>query len=529
MVDDMGDEKEQIRQEGDGADSYPGTARAAEGTEDAEMNITENECLKEFFIHMERIKGVRVPGEGKPKTLDAAIEVAQEQGRANRSWAESGRPLGEIKVWAEGREVMCVLPHLPAQLRRFTFDMPSPEAAMLQLTTQTDGELIVLSNLRLSDVPDAGLRHTETWPSGEELSLWVCREGRDKFQVEVALNPQQSSRVMKAYAGASYEGSAEASAEGGFDRKDEERDSGLSKRTRALPAAGWWANLKASLGSNPLSVAYASMAVATVFFTSVLLWNSQSMPVSYARGREGRRKPTSEVRRTEPDAFTSAAPAELEDPPIGRDEDSGPIIMVPASAPRPAKRAMRKNYWHQRRTQPQTPVADGRGGGVVKTGQKSPVPLDLGANGMAEDGVSAWDVRRAAKLAAVQRVYIQFGSAEAGEPPPPETLRASFVRALEHSKLFRVVADSEPPATDAVITLRFEPDDARLGAIFMDVRDVKGNFLWQDFTGCRRAEGEESEPTMCADASERLVDNFRGVVARAQKTTMQLEALAAGR
>jgi hypothetical protein len=408
--------------------------------------------------------------------------------------------------------------------------MPSPEAAVLQLTTQIEGEPVMLFNLRLSDVPDAGLRHTEVWPSGEEISLWVCRDGRGKFQVEVVLNPQQSSRVVKTRAaGAGYEGSAAASPESEFDHEDEERDSGLSKRARALPPAGWWESLKVSLGSNPLGAVYASASVATFFFMSVLVWSSQSMPMSYARGQEEHRELTSDLRRTEPAAITPATPAEVEGSAIRQDRDLGPTITVPASTPRPAKRATPKNERHQRKPQPQTPVADGRGGEVVTTGYKSPLPPDLSANGTAVEEVSAWDVRRAARLAAVQNVYVQLGRAEAGESPLTETLRVSFVSALEHSKLFRVVADSEPPATDAVITLRFEPDDARLGAIFMDVRDVKGNFLWQDFTGCRRPEGEESEPTMCADASERLVDKFRGAVAHAQQTTMRPEALAAGR
>lgn len=523
----MGDEKEEISQEGDGANSYPGTARAVDGTEDAEMNIIENECLKEFFAHMARIKAVRVPGEGKPETLDAAIETAQEQGRVNRRWAESGNPLGEIKVWAEGREVMCVLPHLPAQLRHFTFDMPSPAAAVLQLTTQVDGKPVVLFNLRLSDVPGTGLRHTEVWPSGEDLSLWVCRDGRGKFQVEVELNPQQSSHVLRAHAaGAGYEGSAAASPESEFDREDEERDSGLSKRAHTLPSVGWWESLKASLGSNPLGVVYASAAVAAFSFMSVLVWNSQSMPVSYARGQEERHGLTSALRRNEPAADTPSTSADVEDPAIGQHEDLGPIITVPASASRPAKRATPKNERHRRKPQLKTPVADGREGEAVTTGYKSPVPPDPNTNRAAEGEVSAWDVRRSAKLAAVQNVYVQLGRAEAGEFPLTETLRVSFVSALEHSNLFRVVAE---PVTDAVITLRFEPDETHLGAIFMDVRDAKGNFLWQDFTGCRRPEGEESEPAMCADASERLVDNFRGAVAHAQQNAMRTEALAAGR
>ncbi len=521
----MGDEKEQIRQEGDGADSYPGTAHAAEGTEDAEMNIIENEHLKEFFVHMARMKAVRVPGEGKPDTLDAAIKAAQEQGTANRRWADSDRPLGEIKVWAEGREVMCVLPHLPAQLRHFTFDMPSPEAAVLQLTTQIDGEPVVLFNLRLSDVPDAGIRHVEMWPSGEDISLWVCRDGKGEFQVEVVLNPQQSSRVLKARAaGVSYEASAAASAESEFDREDEKRDSGLSKRARPLPT-GWWESLKASLGSNPLNAVYASAAVALFFFMSVLVWNSQPVPVSYARGQEEHRELRSDLHHSKP-AATPATPAQ-EGSAIGHDEDSGPIITVLASPPRSAKRETPKNGRRQRKPQSQTLVAGGSRGGVVTTGYQSSVFPDLSANRKAEEEVSAWDVRRAARLAAVQNVYVQLGNAEAGVPPPTEPLRVSFVRALEHSRLFRVVANSEPPATDAVITLRFEPYDAQLGAVFMDVRDVKGNFLWQGFTGCQRP-ADDDEPVMCAAASARLVDNFSGAVALAQQSPVRPELLGAG-
>jgi hypothetical protein len=532
----MGDEKERITEEGDGADSYPGLARAADGTEDAEMNIFENEKLNEFFGHMTRIKTVRVPGEGKPKTLDAAIDAAHQQHSANRRWTESGGPLGEIKVWAEGREVMCVLPHLPAQLRHFTFDMPSPEAAVLQLTTQLNGELIVLFNLRLCDVPEAGLTHTEEWPSGEKLSLSVRRDGKGKFHVEVELNPQKHSRIMKARAaGAGVESAAVSGGETGFDAEAEDRDSGLTERTReaqpprVLTPAGCLAFLKTAFRRDVFSTASAAAVVALLSCVAGLAW-SGTMPgmssVSHAKGQSRHCRLASEVRRAEP----VAARAEAAATPEG--VNSGPIISVPASPGRSAEKAMSKRERHQRRPQPQPPATRGGGGEVLTTGYRPPSPSDpiptrpsdLGAHGATNAGVVVWEARRAAKLAAVQNVRVQLGKPEAGRDFTPETLRVSFVNALEHSKLFRVVEDPNPPTPDAVITVRFEPDDTQLGALFMDVRDVKGNFLWQGFTGCQRS-ADGAEPATCAAASARLVDNFSGAIALAQQSPTRPELI----
>jgi hypothetical protein len=87
-----------------------------------------------------------------------------------------------------------------------SFGVPPTDDAVLQITTEVDGEEIVLYNLRLEDVPLDDIPHTEYWPNGQHISLTITRElgaaaasqgstsrsSQANFHVKIAVNADLS-------------------------------------------------------------------------------------------------------------------------------------------------------------------------------------------------------------------------------------------------------------------------------------------------------------------------------------------------
>jgi hypothetical protein len=208
-----------------------------------------------LFQVMSRLQSVRVPSKGR-LTADEAIETALEQGNAFRRWKESGSLVGEIEVWVEGRRVMSVLPESPAELQEFTFRVPSPDAAVLQLTTQANGEQVVLYTLPLRNVPEKGLDHTEWWSNGQHIRLSItCNlcaiaasttqggfsgsEKVESFCIRVAVNPLSET----ARPGAGEEPLRRRVATAGGASEDSSTSKLDSGKLRGMGAKSFWQRL----------------------------------------------------------------------------------------------------------------------------------------------------------------------------------------------------------------------------------------------------------------------------------------------
>lgn len=153
-----------------------------------------------FYGALSQLRTIRVPGK-KELTLEEAFEAALQQYEVFQNWCDSGKPLGEIRGCVEGREVFRV--NEGFDLHAISFGVPPTDDAVLQITTEADGEEVVLYNLRLEDVPLDGLPHTEYWPNGQHISLTITRElgaaasqgsaahsSEAKFRVQIAVNAE---------------------------------------------------------------------------------------------------------------------------------------------------------------------------------------------------------------------------------------------------------------------------------------------------------------------------------------------------
>jgi len=156
-----------------------------------------------FYGALSQLRTIREPGK-KELTLEEAFEAALSQFEVFQKWCDSGKLLGEIRGCVEGKEVFRF--NEGFDFHAISFGVPPTDDAVLQITTEVDGEEIVLYNLRLEDVPLDDIPHTEYWPNGQHISLTITRElgaaaasqgstsrsSQANFHVKIAVNADLS-------------------------------------------------------------------------------------------------------------------------------------------------------------------------------------------------------------------------------------------------------------------------------------------------------------------------------------------------
>jgi hypothetical protein len=164
------------------------------------QNDTDADADQELLYGaLSQLRKVRSPGK-ENLTLGEAVTAAYEQHVAFQKWCKSGRPIGGMKGWIDGKEEF-VVRH---DLYDISFGMPPSDDAVLQITTHADGEDVVLYNLRLQDVPPDGMKEVKYLPNGQCISLTLTRgmgaaavgstsrSSQPNFSVKIAVNADLS-------------------------------------------------------------------------------------------------------------------------------------------------------------------------------------------------------------------------------------------------------------------------------------------------------------------------------------------------
>ena len=463
-----------------------------------------------------RLRAVRVPGKGR-LSLQESIDVAISQGRAFKRW--KGTAIGEIEVWVEGCRVMSVMPESPAQLQEVAFKVPSPDTSVLQLTTQSDDEKVVLYSLLLRDLPPEGLNHIEAWPNGQSIALAVTRKMRaataaalgnaqlfnseriDEFGIRIAINPQKSETESQTFA--TTPASPPAVSGTGRDR------SASARKPKAMAAGA---------GSSFVT----KCAVGLLILGSLMVGSMATLERSASK-KPGAALQSSELALREPviTAEVSPNPADLSTTSQSTGEQqSGQktvSLSTPATQLRKPKRIPNGTL--------NTSLAETAH--HVESSNAGDVALLLERPSSESLKVSVFP-----KLAALKKVYV-LTDTRAVEPARFENLRVSFVRALEASERFKVLNADDHLQADGVISLRFESSDPCLGVVFLNISGPDGKFLWQDFAwgspqNCSVTSPSTGDGTIFTDASATLVKRLRETVRLAQESTKGTEGFSAG-
>jgi len=503
--------KKSISQSNDPVDIENGSIESPGSEEPREFDRLGNSEV--LLQTISRLRLVRVPGKGK-LDLKEAIAVAFDQGKVFRRWCEKGAPVGEIEVWVEGHKVMSVLPESPAALEAFRFRVPCPDTAVLQLTTQLNGERIVLYNLLLRDVPAINvLRHIETWPNGQSMSLDIKRKtfavaGAAARGFAAAHSEKTDDFFFIRIAINSY--ATENATVTGVDRLQTQQDSrttidekdpfsmkksktkaagaGSSFTSRALPVL-----LLLSLG-----LAIALIAKTTRLFSKPAEHSAALAPAD------------SVLQPTDPTISTSETVASV--------NRTGLSMMPTAENGSAAANQPILN-------------ANGKKSGEFGQDGKTDLKASDGAVNVRVGTKQSWSDWQAVvypELAGMKNMYVRMDSKIAER----SGLKNLFTQALEASEQFNVVADRDHKKADGVMTLRFERRSPCVGVVFVDVTGRDGKFLWSDYAwGTRETcvpTPKNGQDRMFTEASTTLVDNFENTVKEAQKTTEGKESTTEG-
>jgi hypothetical protein len=451
------------------------------------------------------LRGVTYAGKHK-LGLREAISVALDQGAAFKTWSEKGTPIRRVQVWAEGRPVMTVEPDKLSNLKSFHFNVPSPQDAVIQIVKADEGEPpVILRNVPLRVVPSCGVDETTPLPNGQRIRLKIVPEDIGRFDIMVAFAPGKEGSVLEA-SNRPREKRAAASAGGTKETSNHHRE----YLPRLLPQP---------------AVNYGAWACAIVFFLGGLgygfngvdaLMKRSPKHITVVLGEDARVQGAAQTSLMENDPSDKAAvPASL--PPQTywvtikagpkASDTSGSALTVegnpacptsfkPASAiEQPASYA-----W------PKTKSL------VVQEGKPESREVARVQNSPAEEGseaevVTPWDSHSQTKLASIESVDVNIDATSPSDGSELQMLRTSFVRVLKESFRWEVRERTEQASPDAVIKLRFEPDQTCLGVILVEIRDVEGKLLWQAHVGCRTLPKRNHE-AMFADASARLLSKL---------------------
>lgn len=488
--------------------------------EEADVNPRgrDNAGGKDLFAEVLRSIGVlqtvREPGRGK-LSMPEAIDAAFSQGGAFKGWSASGAPVGCLEVWVEERRVMTVMPQPPANLKDFTFEVASPDDAVLQLVrAERKYGHVVLINLPLRGVPAAGKSHTETMPNGQRITLDIRPEEPGKFHIKVAFTPLADELRLPA-------------ADDEPQTPDGERAMGTSARIRsALGRWRWSATAWAYASALPRLDSRITATVTVLCLLLTVVANAgrlgtrigHAVAAPEAAERRGTRPSTAAAGET-----TAARACESDG--CAPDETvaaSSPVLTPspsPATPPPPTVTASLRHRHGGRSDRAHGPAARPAGSA---SNDPSP-PRDLAHAGgpaarpTAAAADTAWDTRRHGQLASVRYVYVKLDAADGlGVSPQEESLRAAFLRELKGVASLSVLGEAQSGSADAVISIRFEPDETCLGAVFAYVHDRAGKFLWQGHVGCRSLPGDD-QSMMFKDASSRLLAKFESTIKAAQQ------------
>lgn len=508
-----------------------GARRALAGSaREARVNQMENKletnAMRQLFLDAYRLRTARIPGKGRPSNVDEAIAVICEQAETFDWWVNNSTPLGEIRAWMDGQEVMCARPKSPAKVKTFTFVMPSRESQVLQITTKVENNLVVLYTLPLREVQAGGLELPLSWSNGQGILLRISREGNGEWSVEVVINPHRAGES------ASDEGNtrrraARAAAE--VEPMKEEKPKAKAAGVGSMFALGLQllSRLLPPFVPKPSHVAGAVSLV--LVMVALLVANSLSRhqePVA-------QQVDSSEQSAT---AVTADTSTQL----LAEQTSSGETAAAvpepaadtsPAPAPSVKKKevkGVREGKTSQALETASTAGATESRAEIVPASHEQPAGTERTGETIVSPEfpakVSPSNEEQNVKLATLRSFYVKLDRRRPDLSTESAKMHEAVVHALEKSESFIVLGETDRRHPDAVINLRFwEPDENRKdAAIYANVRDLSGNILWDELVSCTDLHDQDSRAAL-ADASARLVNKLKEVVGLAQQSSKPTE------
>ena len=449
------------------------------------------------------LRGVRDFGQGK-LGLREAILAAFEQGAAFKRWREKGTLVRRVQVWVENQLVMTVSPgENCVKLKAFNFVVPSPREAVMRIMKADEGEEpVVLRNLPLNTVPAHGLDETTPLPNGQRIRLEILPKEAGRFDIKVAFAPEEEEQPLKEIIP-----SCTLSAKAGAGNT-----SSISwayvPTLLSQPRFGYGASTCAVL------ILALVVGVGASGFRSLMRRAPVRITIVSTRGQNlarageecwsvtGLAVPSADAPTQKPSVHLYKVSVKYKH---GSVETAGSSLMESenVSCPlRPERFGSTIKPLHFAGVKTEAANLETA---IRKTPDDK---IDRPPDASEPEVLIPLDTLAQTKLAEVQWVHVTVDDTSPSSETELRVLRTSFVRVLNGSSPWEVLAASEESSPDAVIKLRFEPDTTCLGVVIIEIRDPDGKVLWRARVGCR-ALPKRDHDEMFADASARLIAKLK--------------------
>lgn len=482
----MDNEAGGLRPKSDNADP-PGRERPSSRRE---LNMGEEQLKR--WVRVVRLMR-RISPAGDCLTFEQALNLSSVYDETYKRFLASRTPIGSLEVRVGAETLLGMIQNHPNGVREIKFKRAFSDGTVLQIWRSADAHFddVPLLFQELQEVTAEGVSRTQHYPNGQSLTVYVIRESDGEFSIKLSFAAREEADV------------------------DRQADTGGPK-TAAAGVAG--------AGAAPKYKARAAGAMLAVLLAVHLFWGSGLLPARRAAGQRGEPYVVGGVSIEE---ASPAKPSERTAAPLENAADTAPAVETGgggAAVRQPGRPAV------------PTIIRRGEMGRVTVVSASEPIAqpdsspaaaATLGASAGRDESqalaaaaavVTEWDLHREIKLGGVKRVYVDEVSDARIDANSKSRIRTGVAHMLERQgiEVLKVRADGQPSVN--VLTLRFEPDETYSGAIFAELRDGKGQYIWDNKTGCRTGFGGDWGATL-DDASQRLGMIMVAAIQRAQSNS----------
>jgi hypothetical protein len=418
----------------------------------------------------------RISPAGDRLTFEQALNLASAHDEIYKRFLASRVPIGSLEVRVGGETLLGMIQNHPNGVREIKFKRAFRDGTVLQIWRSADAHFddVPLLFQELEEVTSEGVSKTQHYPNGQSLTVYVVRESDGEFSIKLSFAAREEAD------------------------RDRWENTGEPKVAAVVAAA---------TGETPKYKARAAGAMLALFLASQLFWGGGLLLATRAIGQRG-----------EPYVVSNIVPEQ--DLPVNL---RALIPVAPEAAADAAPAVETKEEGAAATSVPSTIIRRGEMGRVnvisaaeplVQSDSSLATAATLVTPASAADGepqvlttpstvVTGWDLQREIKLSGVRQVYVAEISDAQLDANLKSRIRAGVAQTLEKQGIEVLKVRAEGQSVDSVLTLRFEPDETYSGAIFAELRDGKGHFIWDNKTGCRILVGDDWVETL-DDASQRL-------------------------
>lgn len=420
----------------------------------------------------------RIHPAGASLTFQQSLALAKTfEGLFNR-FIESRAAIGSLEVRVGAEPLLGMIQNHPNGVREIRFKRAFAADTVLQIWRSADPlfDAVPLLFLALDEVTAEGVSRTQHYPNGQSLTLFVARESDGEYHIKLSFAAGEEAERDPHNSPAEWEIAAAASSAAGAAGAEKPKAKARAAAVAfafLLVCQPFWMNrfVSAPRAGGQSVAAAADVAVAHDASGSAVL-----APSSDGAGSDAA-YPT-EVGRTQ--SITGPAAA----PPAGTVIKRGELarVVVVSSSETPGEPSA---------------SAGAALGAAMTAARTERQRLSDGAV------VTAWDLQREIKMSEVKRVYVDEVRDARLDENLKSSIREGIRQALSKQRIEVLDERAEVRAADSVLTLRFEPDETSSGAVFGELRDGKGQYIWDSKAGCRTvADGDLA--AALGDASQRL-------------------------